>query len=215
MIITHHGISCFKITTKSSDGHERSVVLDPFNAKEAGLSSLRLKADMVLVSSDSPLHNDTNAVKPVTDQPLISITSPGEYEIADIFIQGSESENGSIAYYLEVERIKIAFLGSQSNSRLTQAQLELLENVDILLTPVGGGSVLNAKQASELTSQIEPRIVIPCFYKAAGVKVKGITDTADIFFKELGVNPDEKDDKLKITYKDLPQEELRVVELTF
>jgi len=216
MIISHHGLSCFKFTIKSGDGHEFILVTDPFDAKKTGVQLPRLKAHVV-ISTDltSPLHNSMTAIKPAGDNSQLVITEPGEYEAFDIFIQGTANEEGSIFYYLEAEKLSIAFIGRLKTPKLTQNHLELLEDCDVLILPIGGGDNLSAKQASELTNQLEPRIVIPSHFKAPGVKIKNLTDTPEIFMKELGLKGEDKQDKLKITPKDLPQEELRLVNLSF
>ena len=80
---------------------------------------------------------------------------------------------------------------------------------DILFIPVGGEGVLNAKKASEVISQIEPRIVIPMHYKITGLKEK--RDTIDQFKKALGINSTEKvEGRLMIKKKELPQEDMQI-----
>ena len=94
---------------------------------------------------------------------------------------------------------------------LDAKQLEELEGTDILLIPVGGTYNLNAKQAVEVISQIEPRIVIPMHYKVEGLKLD--IDGVDKFVKELGLAP-RYEEKLKISKRDLPQEETELVILS-
>lgn len=48
----------------------------------------------------------------------------------------------------------------------------MLEEVNVLLLPVGGGNSLNAAQASELVSLLEPDIVVPMHYQLAGLKLE-------------------------------------------
>lgn len=47
----------------------------------------------------------------------------------------------------------------------TQTQIETLGAVDIVLVPVGGGTGLNATQAAEIVSLIEPSIIVPMHYQ--------------------------------------------------
>ena len=82
-------------------------------------------------------------------------------------------------------------------------------NIDILLVPIGGVYTINTDQASEVISQIEPRIVIPMHYKIPALKVN--IEGINKFSKEMGVKETEALDKLRITKKDLPQEETKVV----
>ena len=86
----------------------------------------------------------------------------------------------------------------------SQTQIEALEEVNILLLPVGGGNSLNAAQASELVSMLEPNIVIPMHYQMPGLKLD--LDGVDRFLKEMGVTEPREEASLKITASGLPQE---------
>ena len=55
MEITWYGQSCFRFTERSM----LTVVTDPFESKK---DALKLKADAVTISKDSPAHNNVNAV---------------------------------------------------------------------------------------------------------------------------------------------------------
>lgn len=88
--------------------------------------------------------------------------------------------------------------------------MEQFEGTDILLIPVGGNFTIGAKKAVEVVSQIEPRIVIPMHYKVPGLKID--LDGVEKFIKELGLKPT-YEDKLKISKKDLPQEDMELVVL--
>jgi len=100
-------------------------------------------------------------------------------------------------------------LGDIGQESLTDEQLEELEGVDILLIPVGGEETINGTGAVKIISQIQPRIVIPMHYKIPGLNTK--LEPVDKFLKEFGVSAPEKMEKLKISKKDLPQEETKVI----
>ena len=109
---------------------------------------------------------------------------------------------------IEAEGIRLAHLGSVKQAKFSQAQLERLDNVDILFLPVGGGDGLSSKQAAEVISALEPRLVVPMNYQIPGLKFK--LENLEDFKKEVGGNF-ETVDKLKISKKDLPEEETRLV----
>ena len=71
--------------------------------------------------------------------------------------------------------------------------------------------MLDVKKASQVISQIEPRIVIPMYYKIPGVKEK--LDSVENFCKVMGVKSSEKIDRFRIQKKDLPQEEMKIIVL--
>jgi L-ascorbate metabolism protein UlaG (beta-lactamase superfamily) len=91
---------------------------------------------------------------------------------------------------------------------LDNKQLEMLVGTDILMIPIGGIFTLDAKKAVEVISQIEPRIVIPMHYKLPDSKID--VEGVEKFIKEIGVKPREEE-KLKISKRDLPTEDMELV----
>ena len=190
MEISWYGMSCFRITERKL----ATVVTDPFipNLKSG---DHKLRAEVVTISHDAPGHNNASAVGGV--QHVLS--GPGEYEIGGVFITGiaTPSRNGSfnnIIYAFDYNGLTVAHLGDIGDIP-TQRQIEDLELVNILLVPVGGGSSLNAAQAAELVSMIEPNIVIPMHYQVPGLTIK--LDPIDKFLKEMGA----MDAKQDVTFK--------------
>lgn len=216
MYITWLGQSCFKIQSKTTNG-ETILITDPFD-KKIGLKLPRqLKADIVTLSHDHSDHNNLADVSGISSPKPFIVKNPGEYEIKNIFIYGLSSfhdkvegkERGqNIIYRFETEELSLVHLGDLGHS-LNDEQLEKLQGTDILLVPVGGTYTLDAKEAAGVISQIEPRIVIPMHYKTPGLNLK--IDGVDKFCKEMGVCSKIEDNKLKITKKDLPQEEMKII----
>ena len=207
MQITWLGQACFKI-----QGKEVTIVTDPYDNKYTGLKLPRLNADIVSVSHN---HLDHNNIKVINGDPFV-VNNPGEYETKKVFIwgihswhdnqEGAERGNNTI-FVFKFEDIKIAHLGDLGNS-LTDQQLEKLESVDILMVPVGGVYTIDAKQAAEVVNQLEPRIVIPMHYKIPGLKLK--LDPVDQFCSEMGIKKNGAEDKLKISKKELPADEVQI-----
>lgn len=213
MIIQWFGQSCFKLVTKPGPNGEVTVIFDPFDPSKLGLSLPKLSGDIVAITHDHFDHNHLSAL----GGEYFLIQGPGEYEAKQTFIYGvpgwhdnsGGTERGANTMYLmESEGISVAHLGDIGQTELTAEQIEYLEGVDILLIPVGGEYTVNAKQAHELVNQIEPRIVIPMHYKLPGLKVD--LDSVDKFVKELGLSA-QTEEKFRITKKDLPQEETKLV----
>jgi len=212
MYITWLGYSCFKIQDKTTpDGV--TLVTDPFD-KSLGLKVPNFEADVVTISHEHAGHNNSDALR---GQPFV-INSAGEYDIKGIMVEGVESyhddKEGSkygknIIYRIEIDDISIVHLGDLGQ-KLDSKQLEKIGQVDILLIPVGGGKTLDVKNAVEVVSQIEPRIVIPMHYKTK--ELKADIDDVEKFIKELGIKPT-MEEKLKISKKDLPSEDMELVVL--
>ena len=95
---------------------------------------------------------------------------------------------------------------------LSDKELSKLENIDILMVPVGGGRVMTPKVASAVIGQIEPRVVIPMTHGIANVKEK--LATIDDFCKELGVCKRESASKFTVSRKTLPEEDMLIMVLT-
>jgi L-ascorbate metabolism protein UlaG (beta-lactamase superfamily) len=216
MIITWQGHSCFKIQDKvGTDGV--TVVTDPFD-KAIGLKVPNFEADIVTVSHD---HHDHSNVEALRGNPFV-IKSAGEYDVKGILVEGVTSfhdkEHGkergtNIIYRIEVDGVSIVHLGDLGH-KLENKQLERLGGTDILLIPVGGRYTLDAAAAVEVISQIEPRIIIPMHYQTEGLKLSTDLDSIDKFIKEIGLEP-HYEEKLKITKKELPSEDMELVILSF
>ncbi|HMB65705.1 MAG TPA: MBL fold metallo-hydrolase [Patescibacteria group bacterium] len=214
MFITWWGQSCFRIQDKTGpDGI--TVVTDPFD-KSLGLKVPNFEADIITVSHDHFDHNNTGSLRGES----VVIDTTGEYDIKGVIIQGVDSfhddkqgeERGkNIIYRIEMDDVSIVHLGDLGHV-LENKQLESLVGTDILMIPVGGTYTLDAKKAVEVVSQVEPRMVIPMHYQVKGLKV----DLAgvDEFVKQLGINPT-YEDKLKISKKELPQENMELVVFNF
>jgi L-ascorbate metabolism protein UlaG (beta-lactamase superfamily) len=207
MQIQWFGLSYFKIQTKDA-----VILVNPYGPK-SGLKAPHFKTDILLISQESEEYNFRQAGlgNPFT------ICSAGEYELKDVFIYAvpfisehkKEPKKGLTSQFLmEAEGMTLAFLAGL-NSVPTEEQLEKFDEVDVLFIPVGGKEVIGAEGASKVISEIEPRIVIPMHYKTPGLKIN--LDGVNLFCREMGVKESESQDKLKISPKDLPQEEIKVI----
>lgn len=209
MNITWLGQSCFKIEVKSGND-EVVIVIDPFDPAVAGLKLPRtLTADIVLQNGETLPHPvETKDGK----RPFV-ISGPGEYEVKGVFVYAIPVRDvgypTSQIFWIEAENIIIVHL-SALNHLPDASVLEHIEDLDVLMIPVGGGEILDGKKAAELTAELEPRLVIPMRYKIEGLKTKA--ETSEAFLKAVGGKA-ETLPKLKIARKDLPIDEMRIVVL--
>ncbi len=199
MELTWHGHSCFRLTQR----RKSTIVTDPYDHKAVGYAPLKLRADVVTVSTDAPGHNYTKAVKGARH----ILNSPGEYEIGGVFITAiridDKETRRNIIFAFDYEDITIAHLGNLKRVP-TQAELESLGRVDVALVPVGSGGGLNASQAAEVVSVLEPSIVIPMHYRTPQEKMP--LEKVDAFLKEMGAENLEPLPSLKVNKSDLPEE---------
>lgn len=206
MQISWNGFSSFEIITKTVCGDVR-IVTDPYQ-NSTGLRFPRtLEAEILLQSHND---EDTNNLEAVTGNPYV-INLPGEFEVRSVFVFGISAPPNNLIFRIEAEGMRLAHLGALDRE-LTDEELQKLENIDILMIPVGGGRVMDSKVATEVISQIEPRVVIPMTHAVAGAKEK--LGTVDAFCKAFGTCRREDMNKYKVTRKDLPEDDMVIISLT-
>jgi L-ascorbate metabolism protein UlaG (beta-lactamase superfamily) len=202
MDITWHGHACFRLFQRGA-----SVVTDPYE-NSIGYELPRLRADIVSLSHDHPGHRNAG---PVRNKKLI-ITGPGEYEVRGVFITGiatfHDGKKGSArgrntVYLYDFDGLKICHLGDLGHVP-SQAQVEALDSVDVLLIPAGGVSTINAAQAAEVVSLMEPRLVIPMHYRMRSLAFK--LDPVSKFLKAMGLDKIAPQEGLSVTQTNLPEE---------
>jgi L-ascorbate metabolism protein UlaG (beta-lactamase superfamily) len=201
MEITWYGHACFRLKSRGA-----TVVTDPYD-KTLGLSLPHPKADIVTVSHHTPHHNYVAGVK----GNYMVVDGPGEYEINGVFVTGihmtspknAKSPTQNKVFVIYMDDITLCHLGDLAYVP-TQKQVEDMGNIDVLLVPVGGQNALNAAQAAEVISLIEPYIVIPMHYKLPGLTIK--LDPVSKFLKEMGITKADTVDTLKLTRANFSEE---------
>ncbi len=209
------GQSCFQISVSTSKDHSADIVIDPYD-EETGLKLPNLSADIVLVTHQ---HHDHNNVKGVKGTPFL-IDGPGEYEVKEVFIQGipafhddkgGKEKGQNTIYVIEAEEIKFCHLGDLGQKLLTDEQLEKIDEVDVLMIPVGGEYTIDSSTAQKIISQIEPKIVIPMHYSIPKLKMK--LDDVSKFLKTMGKPSITPIDKLVVKSSTLPSDGMEIVVL--
>ncbi len=202
MEINWYGHACFRLKDRNL-----TVVCDPYD-KSIGLTLPKLKADIVTLSHDAPGHSNAEAVKEWRKV----FSGPGEYEVEGVFVTGIATSHGknqagavdsNTVFVFEFSDMTVAHLGDLGHV-LTEAQVEAIPNIDVLLVPVGGRRTLDAAMAAEVIGIVEPRIVIPMHYRMEGTPEH--LDPLDRFLKEMGVPAPEPVSVLRISKAQLPQE---------
>jgi L-ascorbate metabolism protein UlaG (beta-lactamase superfamily) len=210
MEITYLGRSCFKIR-----GKQATVITDPFSP-EVGYSLGKQTADIVTVSH---AHFDHSYTQGISGSPRI-LNRPGEYEVAGVLVIGLPSfhdrekgaERGAnIIFVMEMEEVSICHLGDLGHP-LSDAQVEEIGKVDVLMIPVGGVYTLNAQAAAATMRQLEPRIVLPMHYQAGLFSAD--LEPLDNFLRETSVHDLVPQPKLNVTKSNLPLT-MQVVQLDF
>jgi L-ascorbate metabolism protein UlaG (beta-lactamase superfamily) len=180
--LTWYGQSCFLLESAAGT----RILMDPIPANIDYLLPADLRADAITISHEHPDHNNVAAVrgKPKILRGLtpdkkgwmridekvkdISIRSVGVYHDGK---QGAENGLDTV-FVFEVGGVRIAHLGDLGHT-LTDQQISAIGSVDVVLVPVGGASVLDARLATEVVDQIRPRLAaVPMHYRTESVTIK-------------------------------------------
>lgn len=195
MTISYYGEGCFKIQSG-----EITILTDPVSP-QSGLTTPRFKADIIL---------KTLTPFPIDEQPAADgqrlIYGPGEYNVKEIDILGLANKKESAEnfiktiYLIKMESLKICLLGHLAEAPEPDIAKHL-EEIDILFIPAGGSPFIEQEAAVKLIKNIEPKIVVPSFYKIPGLKRK--SDDLKIFLEEINHGKSETQEKLTVKKKDL------------
>jgi L-ascorbate metabolism protein UlaG (beta-lactamase superfamily) len=202
MDITYYGFNCFRMMERGT----AAIVADPFG-EELTDEVPRLRGDIVTISHDA---DGYNAAEIVRGDEVITLRGPGEYEIGGIFVTGIATYNPDVApedthantiYIYNFGSVTVCHLGTLDYV-LKADVIEALGEIDVLMTPVGGGSALTSSQAAELISLVEPGIVIPMHYSQEDLPI--LLDPLDRFLKEMGVTEVEMESSLRVSSRSTP-----------
>ncbi len=204
MEIAWYGLGCFRLSERGCP----TIVTDPFEEASTGLHLPR--AGVSVVTWSQLMDDPHEAHWPGLQGEIHTVASPGEYEIGGVFITGiaSTGQAGAgaaqnVIFAINFEGVVVCHLGALGQS-LTQAQIEPIGRVNVLLMPVGLSDGLTMTMASETVSLIEPDIVIPMQYATPGLLVD--RGPVDYFLKEMGVAHPTTVPSLKVTAGVEPEE---------
>jgi len=100
----------------------------------------------------------------------------------------------STAFCITADNVTVCHLGDLGH-RPTQAQVEELGQVHVLLVPVGGHNTIGAALAAEVVNLIDPAVVVPMHYQSPG---RTDLEPVDKFLKEMGAAKAEVLEVLKV-----------------
>ncbi len=160
------GHSCFLITSEKGT----KFITDPY-AVGVGINYAPIKesADVVIVSHD---HGDHNNVSAVQGQPQI-VKGSGIKNVSGIEFKGiaayhdrsqGKERGDNTVFCFTVDGIRLCHLGDLGHL-LSQEQIASVGNVDILFIPVGGVFTINAAEATQVCTQLRPKVIIPMHFK--------------------------------------------------
>jgi L-ascorbate metabolism protein UlaG (beta-lactamase superfamily) len=198
MDIQYFGANCVRLSTKKAN-----LVIDD-NLDELGQKSVTKPGDIVLFTGAHGA--DTKDVKIVIDK-------PGEYEVSDISVQGiaarshmdEEGQHNATIFKIVEDDVRVVVLG-HIYPELSDAQLERIGMVDVLIVPVGGnGYTLDPVGALQVIRKIEPKVVIPTHYDEKGITFPVPQQPLEEALKGLAMEPKETVAKYKVKAADFSE----------
>lgn len=196
MDIQFHGANCLTLVTKQA----RMVVDD--NLPEMGGKSVSKPGDVALFTAE---HKDPSQLAKIV------IDQPGEYEVSGVSIYGiaarshmdEDKQKTATMYKMVVDDLRVLIVGHVYPD-LSEAQLEKIGMVDVMIIPVGGnGYTLDPIGALKLIKKVEPKLVIPTHYDDKTLDFPVPQQDLEQALKSLAMEPKETVTKLKAKRADM------------
>ena len=195
MDLQYHGGNAISLNYKGA-----RVVIDD-NLAELSAKSVIKPDDVALYTSNN--HADSPA--------RLVFDRPGEYEVSEISITGipaqshmeEEKKKTTTMFKLMAGDVNVLISG-HIYPNLSDAQLEEIGVVDVLIVPVGGnGYTLDPVGALQVIKAIEPKIVIPTHYADKYLKYPVPQQELSNALKEMAMEPKETVPKLRLKSAEL------------
>jgi L-ascorbate metabolism protein UlaG (beta-lactamase superfamily) len=190
MDLQFYGANCLSVNLKGT----RLVIDD--NLAALGAKSVTKAEDVSLV---------TNPVVEVANGGRLTLDGPGEYEVGDVSVVGvaarahTDEAGTQTATMFKISSGDTNILVTgHIYPELSEAQLEGIGMVDIMVVPVGGnGYTVDPVGALKLIKEIEPKVVVPTYFADKALKLPVPAVSLADALKELGMEPIETIAKLK------------------
>ena len=165
------GHACFELKYK-----DFTVVFDPFQDNYVrGFGALDVAADLVLCSH---FHNDHGAAYVV--KPLEGHENP--FQVTGIQTYHDPEQGAlrgeNVIHLLEADGFRVAHLGDLG-CELTPDQLDQLQDLDVVMIPVGGFYTIGPDEAWDLIEAIQPRVIIPMHYRMGDIGLEAVAELND------------------------------------
>lgn len=193
--LTWYGQSTFALSASTG----LQALLDPAGPGTGYKIPTLEGIDLVTVSHE---HSDHNATNLASGNPLVLKGLAGaDWAKIDQTVKGVRvrtvgvyhddtqgSQRGKNAIFVfDVDGLRLAHLGDLGHT-LSPDQVKEIGPVDVILIPVGGFFTIDGKQAAEVVSQLDPKVVVPMHYKTPDLaaSLAGRLAAVDDFIKALG-----------------------------
>ena len=164
MKIKYLAHATFLITSESGV----KIVTDPYKAG-GGIKHADIKetADVVTVSHEHGDHNNAGAIRG-SPQVLREGGSVKGLKFKAVTAahddKGGSQRGRNTIFCFTVDGVNICHCGDLGHA-LTEAQVKAIGRVDVLMIPVGGFFTIDAKTATRVVEQLNPKVIIPMHFK--------------------------------------------------
>ena len=156
--LTYHGHACFTLEYEGA-----KAVIDPYAwGMVPGQADLHLRANAVYCSHGHADHNFTDAVE-LTDSPSLPWTVE-EYETPHDDCGGAKRGMNTVRIF-HCGGVRVAHLGD-IGCFPDEALEKALQNVEIMMIPVGGYYTIGCQTAYQIIRAAKPCVAIPMHYRA-------------------------------------------------
>ena len=147
MILTYHGGACIR-----ASAGDMTIVFAPVSKQSKNFKPTNFGADVAFIPLNHP---DTNGAEEASrgDKKPFVVFGPGEYEVKEITASGFPTKSKdkdddliNTVYSLRFDGLNVLYLGDLATAELPTELLEM-DEPDVLIIPVGGGSVLTPADA--------------------------------------------------------------------
>ena len=195
MRVEWHGHAAFTLR-----GEEGTVFVEPFGEMSSvGGREIRWEyppvaadgIDLLLVTHE---HRDHNAVEGVGGEPVTLRAAPGRHETpigevlgiaAEHDEEGGSERGEDVIYVFELEGLRVAHFGDFGQAALRPEQAEELDDLDLMMIPVGGGPTIGGATAAAIVGQLRPAWAVPMHYRTPRID---FLDSEEGFTAELEPN---------------------------
>jgi hypothetical protein len=190
MKISYYGNSSFLFKTK-----DVKLITNPLDATSK-VNLKRISPDIVVTTHQSEIEENDYYI----------ISSPGEYEVKDVFVYGYISNlsrdihSQADAYMFDIEGVHLSIL-DRSVQKLSGSIIDEMGIVDVLFVSFAKESGMRISKIIDLVNKIEPYIVVPTDYT---------NETLETFIKSMGIKNMEKVEKLDISKRDFADEDVPI-----
>lgn len=179
------------------EGEGLRIITDPYEPNETmNLPPITETTDIVIRSSDDDeAHCFVETIPPgfelVTATEIVDTGATARgIQFDAIWSQESlihkDVARDNAMYRFSLEGINIAHMGDVGNP-LSQAQMEALAGVDILLALTGGPPTIELEDLNRVINYVKPKVVIPMHYRIPGPRffMRPVTDFTAFYSDEM------------------------------